>query len=583
MSSQQSSWTLYKRLLRYVRPYWHGFVLSFVGFGIYGASQAASAKWLEMVVDAVEAENFDQRYLLALMVLGIFASRGFGTFIGSYSIAYIARQAIHGLRVDLFKTLQNLPTSFYNSSSSGQILAKLTYNVEQVTEAVTDAVKVGLREGMTVVGLFGYMLYLNWKLTLIFVAAAPFIGVVVMIASRKMRKQSKQLQESVGDITEAASEALRGYQVVRIFGGTEFESDRFYKASDLNRQQFMKLVVTQSLNTPIIQLLVAAALAVLMFIAMHPSVMEGMTTGSFVAFLTAAGLITKPLRLLTDVNTKIQRGIAASEGVFAVMDEPVEVDNGAVEIERAVGHLQFNNLSFAYQSTLEDALQNINLDVPAGKTVALVGRSGSGKSTLVSLLPRFNDGWRGELLLDGTPIEQCTLTSLRNQIALVNQQVVLFNGSIADNIAYGALATSTPEQVKAAAEAAHVMEFVERLPEGLDTQIGEGGVLLSGGQRQRIAIARAILKNSPILILDEATSALDTESERHIQAALAEVVKGRTTLMIAHRLSTIESADIIVVMDHGQIVERGTHAELLELDGAYAQLHRMQFSEQADV
>ncbi|NRP27837.1 MULTISPECIES: lipid A export permease/ATP-binding protein MsbA [unclassified Marinobacterium] len=580
MHSEQTSWSLYKRLLRYVRPYWHGFAISFLGFGLYGASQAASAKWLEMVVNAVEAGEFDQRYLLAIMVLAIFASRGLGTFIGSYSIAYIARQVIHGLRVDLFETLQRLPTSFYNQSSSGQILAKLTYNVEQVTEAVTEAIKVGLREGMTVIGLFGYMLYLNWKLTLIFIGAAPFIGIVVLIASRKMRTQSKQLQESVGDITDAASEAVRGYQIVRIFGGAEFESDRFFKASDLNRRQFMKLVVTQSLNTPIIQLLVAAALAVLMFIAMHPSVMQGMTTGSFVAFLTAAGLITKPLRLLTDVNTKIQRGIAASEGVFAVMDEPVEVDTGAIELGRAVGDLKFSDLSFAYPGTQDDALKQINLDIPAGTTVALVGKSGSGKSTLVSLLPRFNDGWRGELLLDGQALESCTLESLREQIALVNQQVVLFNGTIADNIAYGALASSTPEQIKVAAEAAHVMEFVERLPKGLETEIGEGGVLLSGGQRQRIAIARAILKNAPILILDEATSALDTESERHIQEALDEVVKGRTTLIIAHRLSTIEKADLIVVMDQGQIVERGTHAELLALDGAYAQLHRMQFSEQ---
>ncbi|NRP08960.1 Lipid A export ATP-binding/permease protein MsbA [Marinobacterium sp. xm-g-48] len=582
MHSEQTSWSLYKRLLRYVSPYWHGFAISFLGFGLYGASQAASAKWLEMVVDAVEAGELDQRYLLAIMVLAIFASRGLGTFIGSYSIAYIARQVIHGLRVDLFEILQRLPTSFYNKSSSGQILAKLTYNVEQVTEAVTEAIKVGLREGMTVIGLFGYMLYLNWKLTLIFIGAAPFIGIVVMIASRKMRRQSKQLQESVGDITDAASEAVRGYQIVRIFGGAEFESDRFFKASDLNRRQFMRLVVTQSLNTPIIQLLVAAALAVLMFIAMHPSVMQGMTTGSFVAFLTAAGLITKPLRLLTDVNSKIQRGIAASEGVFAVMDEPVEVDTGSIELGRAVGDLKFSDLSFAYPGTQDDALKQINLDIPAGTTVALVGKSGSGKSTLVSLLPRFNDGWRGELLLDGQALESCTLESLREQIALVNQQVVLFNGTIADNIAYGALASSTPEQIKVAAEAAHVMEFVERLPKGLETEIGEGGVLLSGGQRQRIAIARAILKNAPILILDEATSALDTESERHIQEALDEVVKGRTTLIIAHRLSTIEKADLIVVMDQGQIVERGTHAELLALDGDYAQLHRMQFSEQLD-
>jgi len=556
-------------------------MFSFMGFAIYGASQAASAKWLEMVVNSVEAGAFDQRYLLAGLVVGIFTARGLGTFIGSYCIAYIARQTIHSLRVDLFNTLQRLPTSFFARSSSGQMLAKLTYNVEQVTEAVTDAVKVGLREGMTVIGLFAYMAYLNWKLTLIFVAAAPLIGVVVMIASKKMRKQAREIQESVGDIAESASEAIKGYQVVRIFGGVEFEQKRFFDASNLNRQQFMKLVVTQSLNTPLVQVLVSIALAVLMFIAMHPSVMSGMTTGGFVAFLTAAGLITKPLRLLTDVNTKIQRGIAASEGVFNVMDEPVEEDTGQHTLNTVRGDITIRDVSFRYGKGLDNALNSIDLDIPAGTTVALVGRSGSGKSTLVSLLPRFNDQWSGQILLDEHPIEGFTLSSLRDKIALVNQQVILFNGSIADNIAYGALSSCSSEQVVAAAEAAHAMEFIDQLPNGLDTQIGEGGVLLSGGQRQRIAIARAILKNAPILILDEATSALDTESERHIQAALDEVVKGRTTLIIAHRLSTIEKADLIVVMDKSRIVERGSHAELLALDGAYAHLHRMQFSDEA--
>ena len=577
-----SSWSLYKRLLSYVGGYWYGFLISFIGFAIFGASQAAASKWLEMVVDAVEQGNLDQRFFLGLFIVGVFALRGLGTFIGTYSLAYIARQVIHGIRVDLFKKLQQLPASFFKNSSSGQLLAKLTYNVEQVTEAVTEAVKIGLREGMTVLGLFGYMLYLNWKLTLVFFTTAPLIGLVVLFAAKRMRRQARGIQESVGDVADSASEAIRGYEVVRIFGGTEFENKRFRSASDQNRKQFMKLTVTQELNSPIVQVLVAIALAVLLFVAMHPTVLSGMSTGGFVAFLTAAGLITKPLRLLTDVNTKIQRGIAASEGVFAVMDEPVEVDKGSIELGRSVGDLKFSELSFSYPGAQDDALKQINLDIPAGTTVALVGKSGSGKSTLVSLLPRFNDGWRGELLLDGQAIESCTLESLREQIALVNQQVVLFNGTIADNIAYGALASSTPEQINLAAEAAHVMEFVERLPNGLDTEIGEGGVLLSGGQRQRIAIARAILKNAPILILDEATSALDTESERHIQEALDEVVKGRTTLIIAHRLSTIEKADMIVVMDQGEIVERGTHAELLALDGAYAQFHRMQFSEQLD-
>lgn len=576
----QTGFQLYKRLLSYVGPYWFGFVLSFIAYAGYGASQAASAKWLELVVNAVEKGEFEQRALLAVMIVVIFFMRGAGTFIGTYSLAYIARQAIHGLRADLFNKLQTLPVSYFAQGKSGQMLAKLTYNVEQVTEAVTEAVKVALREGLTVIGLFGYMLYINWKLTLVFVAAAPFMGIVVMIASKRLRRQSRKIQESVGDITDSASEAIKGHQIVRIFGGANFEKRRFHEASDRNRRQFMKMTVTQAINTPMIQMLVALALAALMFIAMHPEVMAGMSTGGFVAFLTAAGLITKPLRLLTDVNSKIQKGIAASESVFAILDAADEVDTGTRRITSIKGRICLENLSYKYGPDLPPALDNLNFCIPANTTVALVGRSGSGKSTLVSLLPRFNDGWEGKLTLDGVPIEEVTLQSLRAQIALVNQQVVLFNGTIADNIAYGAMSDASRDDILAAAEAAHVTEFLDRLPKGLDTEIGEGGVLLSGGQRQRIAIARAILKNAPILILDEATSALDTESERHIQAALDEVVKGRTTLIIAHRLSTIEKADMIVVMEHGQIVETGTHQQLLEQDGAYAQLHRMQFRDE---
>jgi len=390
---------------------------------------------------------------------------------------------------------------------------------------------------------------------------------------------SRRLQASVGDITNSASEAIKGYQIVRIFGGTEFERGRFNDASDRNRRQFMKMVVTQSLNTPAVQFLIAMALAGLLYVAMHPDVMGGMSTGQFVAFLTAAGLITKPLRQLTDISTIVQKGIAAAESVFSIIDEAPEQDNGQHQVSRVRGELDFEKVGFRYGADTAPVLHDLSLHMAPGQTVALVGRSGSGKSTLASLLPRFNDGWSGRILLDGTPLEEYQLSNLRQQIALVNQHVVLFNGTIAQNIAYGAMADCSEADIEAAAEAAHVMEFASRLPKGLHTEVGESGLLLSGGQRQRIAIARAILKDAPILILDEATSALDTESERHIQEALELVMKGRTTLVIAHRLSTVEKADMIVVLDQGRIVERGTHQALLEQGGAYAALYRLQFAD----
>lgn len=574
-TNADSAWQTYKRLLVYVRPLWLIFLVSFIGFAIYGAGQALSAKWLEMVVDTVQRNDYDQRWFLAAAVMGIFILRGLGAFIGNYSIAYVGREVIHRLRTQVFERLLLLPSHYYSHKSSGELLAKLTYNVEQVTEAVTNAIKVLFREGLTVAGLLGYMFYLNWKLTLIFIAAGPLIGLVVSMAAKRMRKLSRRIQKSVGDITESASESIKGYQVVRIFGGADAERERFNQASLHNKRQFMKLVVTQSLNTPIIQLLVALALSALLFLAMHPDVMGSMSTGGFVAFLTAAGMITKPLRLLTDVTSIVQKGIAAAESLFEVLDEPVEQDRGSRMLEQ-VGDIEFRDLCFVYPGTDKQVLNNISLRLPQGKSVALVGRSGSGKTTLASLLPRFNDGWTGELLINGEPLESFTLDSLRSQISLVNQNVVLFNGTIAENIAYGAMAGASETAILAAAEAAHVTEFVERLPQGIHTRVGENGVLLSGGQRQRIAIARAILKDAPILILDEATSALDSESERHIQDALEEVMRGRTTLVIAHRLSTIEKADIIVVMEDGRIIEQGSHSELLEQQGAYSKFHILQ-------
>ncbi|MGB0732340.1 MAG: lipid A export permease/ATP-binding protein MsbA [Pontibacterium sp.] len=575
---KKSGWQAYGRLFSYVRPYWPHFCFGFIGFALYALSQTGFARWMETVVNTVGDGDYESRGYIAMAIIGLFVVRGLGTFISNYTIAYIARRVINQLRRELFNKLLVLPRSFYDGQSSGQVLSRITFNVEQVTGAASDAVRIILREGLTIIGLLGYLFYLNWKLTFILIAVAPLIGAVVSFAAKRLRRLSKEIQESIGDVSHVTSELIRGIDVVRIFGGTAREQERFETANERNRQQFMKLVVAQSINTPVVQLIVAAALAALVYAAMHPDLMASMNAGEFIAFITAAGMIAKPMRQVTEVNVIIQRGIAASESVFEFTDLDQETDEGTQKLA-AKGDIKFENLTFAYGEDGKRALEDINLHIKAGESVALVGRSGSGKSTLVNLISRFYNRTSGELLMDDMSIDDVSLESLRSQISLVNQNVVLFEGTIAENIAYGALEDVSREAIEQAAKSAHVIEFAEQMDKGLDTWIGEGGVTLSGGQKQRVAIARALLKNAPILILDEATSALDTESERYIQDAMDAAMAGRTTLVIAHRLSTIENVDRILVMDKGQVIESGSHKALLSQEGAYAKLYRMQFTQ----
>jgi len=570
-----SSWDIYKRLMSYSRRYWKAFILGVLGFGGYATTQLAWAEMMNVIVSTLEEKALGQGGYLAAGVILIFLLRGVGTFFGSYGIAYVARRVVHDLRTEMFKHMLRLKSSFYSTNTTGHIIAKFTYDIEQVAAAAADAFKIIVQEGLTVAILLSYLLYSNWKLSLLFFMAAPIVGWVVKIASKRLGTISRRIQSSMGDVSHVASEAVSGFQTVKAFGGEDYEDSRFLKASGDNLRQSLKLVVTTSLTTPVVQLLVGAQLSILIWVALLPEVFGDTTTGEFLAYLTAAALLTKPARQLTQVTAVIQRGIAGARSAFQLLDVNPEIDEGTHEVARVSGRLEFDNVKFHYDEE-KPVLNGINFTIEPGQTIAIVGKTGSGKSTLADLIPRFYEPVSGEIRLDGVPLTDYTLKSLREQVAIVSQKVVLFNDTIERNIAYGGLEHCTREQVVRASELANAWEFIQEQPKGLDQEVGQDGVQLSGGQRQRIAIARALLKDSPILILDEATSALDNESERVIQNALEKLMKGRTTLVIAHRLSTIESADVIVVLDQGQIVETGSHQELLDKKGYYAQLQQAQ-------
>lgn len=583
-SFMQSSVRIYARLLGYVKPYWVPFAISIIGFVIFASSQPAMAWVLKYFVDGLNGGENAQFFGVPmiwgfpLFIICVALYQGVGSFLGNYYIAKVSLGVVHDLRTALFNNFLTLPNRYFDNHSSGHLVSRVTFNVTMVTGAATDAIKVIFREGMSVIFLFGYLLWMNWKLTLVLIAILPIIAVMVNSTSKKFRDQSRKIQTAMGDVTHVTSETIQGYRVVRSFGGETYESARFNKASENNRQRGLKMTRTGAVYTPTLQLVTYSAMAVVMFLVLF--LRGDSSVGDLVSYITAAALIPKPIRQLSEVSANIQKGIAAAESIFEQLDEEPELDEGTVERERVSGQIDISGLSFTYPGTDKKVLDDISFSIAPGQMVALVGRSGSGKSTLANLIPRFYHHDGGKVLLDGVPIEDFRLRNLRHHIALVSQHVTLFNDTIANNIAYGDLAGAPLEEVMAAAEAAYAKEFIDQLPQGFDTLVGENGVLLSGGQRQRLAIARALLKDAPVLILDEATSALDTESERHIQAALDRVMQGRTTLVIAHRLSTIEKADTILVMDQGRIVERGSHAELLAEGGYYARLHSMQFEDE---
>lgn len=569
---------MYFRLLAYLKPYWNVALLVILGFIINAVTEVSVAKLLEFIIEAIQNGNRGNIDWFPLLIVVLVFFRGLGLFMGGYFMAVISRRFIFSIRHEVFIKLSKMPSQYYLDNSTGQITSKILYNIEQLTAATTEALQTLVKDGLITIALLSYLLYTNWRLTLCIFICVPIIAWLIRKASRRMRKLSSQVQDTMGNINHIVQENLNGQSVVKSYAGQPYEIQRFYDASYDNLRKGLKMVVVQTLNSPLVQLVMTIAMSMIIWIALRPEILGDTTAGEFVAYITAAGLLAKPIKSLTDVNAKIQRGLAAAESVFELLDLPEERNEGKLT-PQIQGHIQFKHVDLNYKNSESKAIDDFSLEIKTGETIALVGRSGAGKTSLVNLLVRFQDVNAGQILIDGYEIKDIELSYLRQNIAMVNQQVILFDRTVKENIAYGQLANKSDEEIIAAAKAAYAHDFIMQLPQGYDTVLGSQGLSLSGGQRQRLSIARAILKDAPIFILDEATSALDNESEHFIQQAFDIAMQNRTTIVIAHRLSTIENADRIVVMDKGRIIEQGTHQQLLAQQGAYYQLHQRQFEE----
>ncbi|CDT62925.1 Lipid A export ATP-binding/permease protein msbA [Vibrio coralliirubri] len=581
MSTQtdETTWVTFKRLWTYIRLYKAGLGVAVIALIINAVSDTYMISLLKPLLDEGFG-NAESDFLrtLPLIIFAMMFVRGVSGFVSTYCLSWVSGNVVMEIRRKIFSHFMHMPVSFFDKEQTGALLSRITYDSEQVSAATSKALVSIVREGASIIGLLTLMFWNSWQLSLVLFAVAPLVAWAISIVSKRFRKISKNMQTSMGHVASSAEQMLKGHKVVLTYGGQDLEKHRFDKVSNQMRQQSMKLITAQAAANPIIQMIASVAIVVVLFLASVDSIKAELTPGTFTVVFSAMFGLLRPLKALTNVTSEFQRGMAASTTLFGLMDLDTEQNKGTLKPETVTGEVAVKDVTFTYDGAEKPALDKVSFNIPKGKTVALVGRSGSGKSTIANLFTRFYDVDSGSIELDGHDIRDYELRNLREHFALVSQNVHLFNDTVANNIAYAAEEQYSREQIEHAAKLAHASEFIDGMENGIDTVVGENGASLSGGQRQRIAIARALLRDAPVLILDEATSALDTESERAIQSALEELQKDKTVLVIAHRLSTIEQADEILVVDDGHIVERGAHAELIAHDGAYAQLHRIQFS-----